>query len=39
MFALLQSSGAEAWSLAQLVLEDILYFGDGCIFLDMVSQT
>lgn len=26
-----------AWCLAQLVLEDFAFFGDGCIFLDMVS--
>lgn len=30
-------SGA-CWSLAQLVLEDFAYFGDGCIFLDMVRR-
>ncbi len=28
---------AGAWCLAQLVLEDLAFFGDGCIFLDMVS--
>ena len=31
----LQSSN---WSLAQLVCEDIAFFGDGCVFLDMVVQ-
>jgi hypothetical protein len=29
-------SPVESWSLAELVLQDILFFGDGCIFLDMV---
>jgi hypothetical protein len=27
-----------SWGLAQLVLEDFAFFGDGCIFLDMVRQ-
>jgi hypothetical protein len=27
-----------AWCLAQLVVEDFAFFGDGCVFLDMVSS-
>lgn len=26
-----------AWTLAQLVLEDLTFFGDGCLFLDVVG--
>jgi hypothetical protein len=28
-----------AWCLAQLVVEDFAFFGDGCVFLDMVRPT
>lgn len=34
----LQSSAPDGWSLAELVVEDVAFFGDGCVFLDMVVQ-